>query len=211
MMRMVNGPERANSRSSQGSKSRPVTLTRAPSRQKSTARWKGCGWGRGFALRLGGSRLDHRLQGVGGRIGMGAGFRQSGDAALGLAAEAALLLLAAKRDFRQRIEIVLAQGLPYPRSNDRWRKRVGVEPTKDRLTTLTGFEVQPPHQGRFPSPRHARDDSSSADFAIDMRAIGTCPPLIAVAQGDAGAIEESHALHPDPSPHALPVPAFHRA
>src|SRR5882724_2033416 len=33
----------------------------------------------------------------------------------------------------------------------RWRKRVGVEPTKDRLTTLTGFEVQPPHQGRVSS------------------------------------------------------------
>jgi hypothetical protein len=29
----------------------------------------------------------------------------------------------------------------------KWRKRVGVEPTKDRLTTLTGFEVRPPHRG----------------------------------------------------------------
>src|SRR5262245_133493 len=37
------------------------------------------------------------------------------------------------------------------RLRKRWRKRVGVEPTKDRLTTLTGFEVQPPHQGRVSS------------------------------------------------------------
>ena len=32
-----------------------------------------------------------------------------------------------------------------------WRKRVGVEPTKDRLTAPAGFEVRPPHRGRFSS------------------------------------------------------------
>jgi len=32
-----------------------------------------------------------------------------------------------------------------------WRKGVGVEPTKDRQATSTGFEVRPPHRGRFPS------------------------------------------------------------
>src|SRR5262245_14971309 len=32
-----------------------------------------------------------------------------------------------------------------------WRKRVGVEPTKNRPTALTGFEVRPPHRERFPS------------------------------------------------------------
>src|SRR5215471_2410049 len=31
------------------------------------------------------------------------------------------------------------------------RKRVGVEPTKDRPAALPGFEVRTPHQGRFPS------------------------------------------------------------
>src|SRR6202034_4208236 len=30
-------------------------------------------------------------------------------------------------------------------------KRVGVEPTKDRLAAFPGFEVRTPHQGRFPS------------------------------------------------------------
>ena len=32
-----------------------------------------------------------------------------------------------------------------------WRKRVGVEPTKDRLAASPGFEVRTPHRGRFPS------------------------------------------------------------
>ncbi len=32
-----------------------------------------------------------------------------------------------------------------------WRKRVGVEPTKNRLAALSGFEGQPPHRERFPS------------------------------------------------------------
>jgi hypothetical protein len=32
-----------------------------------------------------------------------------------------------------------------------WRKRVGVEPTKSRLATLSGFEGQPPHRESFPS------------------------------------------------------------
>ena len=36
---------------------------------------------------------------------------------------------------------------------ENWRKRVGVEPTKDRQAALPGFEVRTPHQGRFPSPQ----------------------------------------------------------
>lgn len=32
-----------------------------------------------------------------------------------------------------------------------WRKRVGVEPTKDRLAAPPGFEVRTSHRGRFPS------------------------------------------------------------
>ena len=30
------------------------------------------------------------------------------------------------------------------------RKGVGVEPTKNRLTTLPGFEARPPHRGTLP-------------------------------------------------------------
>src|SRR5215813_14385 len=33
-----------------------------------------------------------------------------------------------------------------PRGGD-WRKRVGVEPTKNRLATLARFEAWPPHRG----------------------------------------------------------------
>jgi hypothetical protein len=48
-----------------------------------------------------------------------------------------------------------------------WRKRVGVEPTKNRLTALSGFEGQPPHRERFPSivdncPEPARCHRSAA-------------------------------------------------
>ena len=32
-----------------------------------------------------------------------------------------------------------------------WRKRVGVEPTKDRLAAPPGFEVRTPHRGQFSS------------------------------------------------------------
>jgi hypothetical protein len=32
-----------------------------------------------------------------------------------------------------------------------WRKREGVEPTKDRLAAPPGFEVRTPHRGRFSS------------------------------------------------------------
>ena len=34
---------------------------------------------------------------------------------------------------------------------DFWRKRMGVEPTKDRLAAPPGFEVRTPHRGRFSS------------------------------------------------------------
>ena len=42
-------------------------------------------------------------------------------------------------------------GLRWTLSDEDWRKGVGVEPTKSRLATLSGFEGQPPHRERFPS------------------------------------------------------------
>ena len=42
-------------------------------------------------------------------------------------------------------------GLCWIASDEDWRKGVGVEPTKSRLATLSGFEGQPPHRERFPS------------------------------------------------------------
>src|SRR5262245_59318897 len=38
-----------------------------------------------------------------------------------------------------------------PQRREEWRKRMGVEPTKERLTPLTGFEARPPHRGSIPS------------------------------------------------------------
>src|ERR1700730_11483033 len=46
---------------------------------------------------------------------------------------------------------------------ENWRKRVGVEPSKDRLAALPGFEVRTPHQGRFPSPFESRQIKRIAD------------------------------------------------
>src|SRR5476651_2763138 len=43
-------------------------------------------------------------------------------------------------------------------SDGSWRKRVGVEPTKNRLAALSGFEGQPLHRERFPSIRDDRLD-----------------------------------------------------
>src|SRR3984893_12759033 len=37
------------------------------------------------------------------------------------------------------------------RASQAWRKRMGVEPTKDRLAAPPGFEVRTPHRGRFSS------------------------------------------------------------
>jgi hypothetical protein len=37
----------------------------------------------------------------------------------------------------------------------KWRKKMGVEPTRERLTPPTGFEARPPHQGRFSSIKYA--------------------------------------------------------
>ena len=54
------------------------------------------------------------------------------------------------------------------RAPRRWRKRVGVEPTKDRLAAPPGFEVRTPHRGRFSSAvvaarrRRTRNRSSRA-------------------------------------------------
>ena len=47
--------------------------------------------------------------------------------------------------------VTLDKGLPWTGWDQNWRKRVGVEPTKNRLTALSGFEGQPPHRERFSS------------------------------------------------------------
>src|SRR5690349_13880809 len=52
-----------------------------------------------------------------------------------------------------------------------WRKRVGVEPTKSRLATLSGFEGQPPHRERFPSAAditHRKDERKVPRLRLGM-------------------------------------------
>ena len=51
-------------------------------------------------------------------------------------------------------------------SDKSWRKRVGVEPTKSRLATLSGFEGQPPHRERFPSTIHNSPEPSRCHLRL---------------------------------------------
>ena len=55
-------------------------------------------------------------------------------------------LLALEHQYRAYAHKVRPHGNTYE-----WRKGVGVEPTRERLTPPTGFEVRPHHQERFPS------------------------------------------------------------
>jgi hypothetical protein len=74
-----------------------------------------------------------------------------GLAAIGVFRLPALIrLLAAKVSGMQQSVSLSCASRSLPRRS--WRKRAGVEPTKDRLAALPGFEVRTPHQGRF-SPR----------------------------------------------------------
>ena len=75
-----------------------------------------------------------------------------------------------------------------------WRKREGVEPTRDRLAAPPGFEVRTPHRGRF----------SSLFLSPFVRALGeqvkpapVDAAQIAAAQGDAVAVEELQKLDGD--------------
>src|SRR6202453_2181614 len=67
-----------------------------------------------------------------------------------------------------------------------WRKRVGVEPTRDRLAAPHGFEVRAPHRGRFSSTLVAGLTRPSEQ----IQAMPVDPPLIAFAQGQPMPIEE---------------------
>src|SRR5215475_8728083 len=81
-----------------------------------------------------------------------------------------------------------------------WRKRMGVEPTKDRLAAPPGFEVRTPHRGRFSSLiRHTRPfRSCSCPKQIDPVLVHAAQ--IAAAQRDTMAIEEFQYLDRDLAP-----------
>src|SRR6478735_8582944 len=73
-----------------------------------------------------------------------------------------------------------------------WRKRMGVEPTRDRLTAPPGFEVRTPHRGRFSSIRRINRQRTEQVEPLTVDA-----PEIAAADGDAMAIEEFKDLDRD--------------
>ena len=74
---------------------------------------------------------------------------------------------------------------------------MGVEPTKNRLTALSGFEGQPPHRERFPSvvdnsPERGRCHlSAAAPRGTELlELLRHRAAQVAAADGDAVAVEE---------------------
>src|SRR6185312_14836544 len=74
-----------------------------------------------------------------------------------------------------------------------WRKREGVEPTKDRLAVLPGFEVRTPHRGRFSS----RTVCALRRPAKQIEPMPVDAPQVAAAQRDAVPVEEFEDLDCD--------------
>src|SRR5690606_24859724 len=86
--------------------------------------------------------------------------------------------------------------------SETWRKRVGVEPTKDRLAALPGFEVRTSHRGRCSSGsgfiRHRRWVGRLAVGAAELvEALPVDAAQIPAAHGNATPIEEFKNLDRD--------------
>lgn len=77
-----------------------------------------------------------------------------------------------------------------------WRKAVGVEPTRERLPSPTGFEARPHHRVRLPS-KSSPMTGEAAGRAVslpDLRlrgqgAVGSHLAFVAEAAGEADAVE----------------------
>ena len=67
---------------------------------------------------------------------------------------------------------------------------MGVEPTKDRLAALPGFEVRTPHRGRCSSRRYHCDVCFIRAAAEQIEAVFIDTTQIAAAKCDTVAIEE---------------------
>src|SRR5215472_11397707 len=78
-----------------------------------------------------------------------------------------------------------------------WRKRMGVEPTKDRLAAPPGFEVRTPHRGRFSSLIRCARPWRVRRCAEQIEPMLVHAAQIAAAQRDAVAIEEFQDLDRD--------------
>src|SRR5215468_4740505 len=78
-----------------------------------------------------------------------------------------------------------------------WRKRMGVEPTKDRLAAPPGFEVRTPHRGRFSSLIRQARPCSVRGCAEQIEPMPVHAAQIAAAQRDAVPVEEFEDLDSD--------------
>src|SRR5262249_52159126 len=72
----------------------------------------------------------------------------------------------------------------------RWRKRMGVEPTKGRLAAPPGFEVRTPHRGRFSSLIRCGWRGGVRGGAEQVEPVLVHAAQIAAAQCDAVTVEE---------------------
>src|SRR5208282_4922524 len=88
-----------------------------------------------------------------------------------------------------------------------WRKRVGVEPTKDRLAAPPGFEVRTPHRGRFPSTVR-RWRLSIRRAAEQVEPVLVDAAQIAAPQRDAVTVEKFEDLDGDLAAVVEPVAEF---
>src|SRR5215472_17846835 len=92
----------------------------------------------------------------------------------------------------------------------RWRKRMGVEPTRDRLAAPPGFEVRTPHRGRFPSWIRIVRPYGIRQHAEQIEPVLVDAAQITAAQRDPVAIEEFQDLDRDLAPVVDPVTELRR-
>src|SRR5499427_7956339 len=91
-----------------------------------------------------------------------------------------------------------------------WRKRMGVESTKDRLAAPPGFEVRTPHRGRFSSLIRIARPCAIRRHAEQIEPVLVHAAQIAAAQRDAVAVEEFQDLARDLAPVVDPVTELRR-
>src|SRR5690606_3517468 len=71
-----------------------------------------------------------------------------------------------------------------------WRKRMGVEPTKDRLSAPPGFEVRTPHQERVSSLYHCFSGCSLSEIAEQVQLAAVKAAHVSPPYRDAVAVKK---------------------
>lgn len=72
---------------------------------------------------------------------------------------------------------------------------MGVEPTKDRLAALPGFEVRTPHRGRCSSNHRCRAGFISADATKQIETVLVDTPQVAAADRNTVPVEKLQYLN----------------